>query len=42
LQIARALGFLHGQARMVHLNLTPESILINSKARGLIVEFCLR
>jgi len=31
LQIARGLGFLHGQARMVHLNLTPESILINAK-----------
>ena len=31
LQIAKGLAFLHQQAKMVHLNLTPEAILINSK-----------
>lgn len=31
LQIAKGLAFLHQQARMVHLNLSPEAILINSK-----------
>ncbi|WVQ97082.1 hypothetical protein IAU59_004192 [Kwoniella sp. CBS 9459] len=31
LQLARGLGFLHGQARLVHLNLGPEAVLINSK-----------
>ncbi|OCF45272.1 SCY1 protein kinase [Kwoniella heveanensis CBS 569] len=31
LQLARGLGFLHGQAKMVHLNLGPEAVLINSK-----------
>lgn len=31
LQIARGLNFLHTQARMVHLNLSPESILVNAK-----------
>ncbi|EIW72720.1 hypothetical protein TREMEDRAFT_70798 [Tremella mesenterica DSM 1558] len=31
LQIAKGLRFLHQQARMVHLNLSPEAILINSK-----------
>ena len=36
LQIAKGLAFLHQQARMVHLNLTPDAILINSKVRWLI------
>lgn len=31
LQIAKGLAFLHQQAKMVHLNLSPESILINAK-----------
>lgn len=31
LQIARALTFLHQQAKMVHLNISPEAILINAK-----------
>lgn len=31
LQIAKGLAFLHTQARMVHLNLSPESILVNAK-----------
>lgn len=31
LQIARALTFLHQQAKLVHLNLSPEAILINAK-----------
>lgn len=31
LQIARGLAFLHTQARMVHLNLSPEAILVNAK-----------
>lgn len=31
LQIAKGLGFLHQQAKMVHLNLTPEAVLINAK-----------
>lgn len=31
LQIAKGLAFLHQQARMVHLNLSPDAILINSK-----------
>ena len=31
LQIARGLGFLHGPAKSVHLNLTPQSIMINAK-----------
>ena len=33
LQIAKGLAFLHQQARMVHLNLSPDAILINSKVR---------
>jgi SCY1-like protein 2 len=32
LQIAKGLAFLHQQAKMVHLNLSPDAILINSKA----------
>lgn len=35
LQIARALTFLHQQARMVHLNLSPDAILINAKVSRL-------
>lgn len=35
LQIARGLGFLHGPAKSVHLNLTPQAILINAKVGGL-------
>ncbi|BEI87034.1 hypothetical protein CcaverHIS002_0703800 [Cutaneotrichosporon cavernicola] len=31
LQVARALGFLHTQARSVHLNLSPDAILVNAK-----------
>ena len=31
LQIARGLGFLHGPAKSVHLNLTPQAILVNAK-----------
>lgn len=31
LQIARALTFLHQQAKLVHLNLSPDAILINAK-----------
>jgi SCY1-like protein 2 len=31
LQIARGLAFLHGPAKSVHLNLTPQAILINAK-----------
>ncbi|WWC96791.1 hypothetical protein V866_003665 [Kwoniella sp. B9012] len=31
LQIAKALGFLHEKGRGVHLNLGPESVIINSK-----------
>ncbi|KAK4688451.1 SCY1-like protein 2, partial [Tremellales sp. Uapishka_1] len=31
LQIAKGLGFLHQQARMVHLNLSPDAILVNAK-----------
>ncbi|WVR05700.1 hypothetical protein IAU60_002724 [Kwoniella sp. DSM 27419] len=31
LQLARGLGFLHGQAKMVHLNLGPEAVLVNAK-----------
>lgn len=31
LQIARALTFLHQQAKMVHLNISPEAILVNAK-----------
>jgi SCY1-like protein 2 len=31
LQIARALGFLHTQAKSVHLNLSPDAILVNAK-----------
>lgn len=31
LQIAKGLAFLHQQAKMVHLNLSPEAILINAK-----------
>jgi SCY1-like protein 2 len=31
LQIAKALIFLHQQAKMVHLNITPDAILINAK-----------
>ena len=31
LQIAKGLHFLHQQAKLVHLNLSPEAILINSK-----------
>ncbi|KAI0933145.1 hypothetical protein AcV5_005979 [Taiwanofungus camphoratus] len=30
LQICKGLSFLHGSARLIHSNLTPESILINS------------
>jgi SCY1-like protein 2 len=33
LQIAKALTFLHQQAKMVHLNISPEAILINAKVR---------
>ncbi len=31
LQIAKGLGFLHQQAKMVHLNLSPDAILVNAK-----------
>jgi SCY1-like protein 2 len=31
LQIAKALIFLHQQAKMVHLNITPDAILVNAK-----------
>ncbi|TXT13561.1 hypothetical protein VHUM_00928 [Vanrija humicola] len=31
LQIAKGLGFLHQQAKSVHLNLSPDAILINAK-----------
>lgn len=31
LQIAKGLAFLHQQAKMVHLNLSPDAILINAK-----------
>ncbi|KLT42100.1 kinase-like protein [Cutaneotrichosporon oleaginosum] len=31
LQVARALGFLHTQAKSVHLNLSPDAILVNAK-----------
>jgi SCY1-like protein 2 len=31
LQIAKALMFLHQQAKMVHLNITPDAILVNAK-----------
>lgn len=31
LQVAKGLAFLHQQAKMVHLNLSPDAILINSK-----------
>jgi len=35
LQIAKALTFLHQQAKMVHLNITPDAILVNAKvSRG--------
>lgn len=33
LQIAKGLAFLHQQAKMVHLNLSPDAILINAKVR---------
>ncbi len=41
LQISRALGFIHGPGKSVHLNLSPEAILINAKVsrdvgRGLV------
>lgn len=36
LQIARALTFLHQQAKMVHLNISPEAILVNAKV-GILV-----
>ena len=43
LQVAEGLGFLHGQARMLHRNICPESIVINEagawKLSGL--EYCL-
>jgi serine/threonine protein kinase len=35
LQVAKGLAFLHQQARMVHLNLSPDAILINAKVRGM-------
>lgn len=31
LQIAKGLAFLHTQAKIVHLNLSPDAILINAK-----------
>ena len=31
LQIAKGLSFLHQQAKTVHLNLSPDAIIINSK-----------
>jgi SCY1-like protein 2 len=31
LQIAKGLAFLHQQAKMVHLNLSPDAILVNAK-----------
>lgn len=31
LQIARGLTFLHQQAKLVHLNISPEAILVNAK-----------
>jgi len=31
LQVAKGLAFLHQQAKMVHLNLSPDAILINAK-----------
>lgn len=30
IQLAQALSFLHNQAKLVHLNVTPEAILINA------------
>ncbi|KIR43293.1 SCY1 protein kinase [Cryptococcus deuterogattii 99/473] len=34
LQLARGLGFLHNQAKMVHLNLGLEAVVINAKPDG--------
>lgn len=31
LQIAKGLAFLHNQAKIVHLNLSPDAILVNAK-----------
>ena len=31
LQVAKGLSFLHQQAKMVHLNLSPDAVLINAK-----------
>jgi len=31
LQVAKGLSFLHTQARMVHLNISPDAILVNAK-----------
>jgi hypothetical protein len=31
LQVSRALAFLHGPGKSVHLNLSPEAVLINAK-----------
>lgn len=33
LQVSRALSFLHNQAKLVHLNINPDAILINTKVR---------
>jgi len=33
LQVAKALSFLHDDAKLVHGNLTPEAVVINAKAR---------
>jgi SCY1-like protein 2 len=32
-QLAKALAFLHNQAKVVHLNVTPDSILLNATVR---------
>lgn len=37
LQIAKGLAFLHQQAKSVHLNLSPDAILINAKVGDCLV-----
>ena len=37
LQVAKGLAFLHQQAKMVHLNISPDAILINAKVSNLSV-----
>ena len=42
-QVSEGLSFLHGSGRMLHRNLSPESILINSQGAWKIsgFEYCL-